>query len=116
MQNESTDTGNCMRIYLEPGSVRDYGGRLTCNDGKPLEVRAMVNLAKMKGWKGIHLTGSEDFKERVFIQAVMSGDFTPDQITGYDPSPLALDMVAMAEKMPSRETKTRRSRPPEIDH
>ena len=60
----------------------------------------MLLVAKMKGWSGIHLTGSDQFKEKAFLTAVLSGHFTPAQITGYDPSERALVILAMAGKLP----------------
>ncbi|TXH88391.1 MAG: hypothetical protein E6Q78_12405 [Rhodoferax sp.] len=60
----------------------------------------MLKVAKMKGWKGIHLTGSPEFKEQAFLIAVINGDFTPDQITGYVPSPRAVEVLTITGKWP----------------
>lgn len=100
IQYQNTDTGRCIQVYLEPGSIRDYGGRVSCQSGTDKEITAMLMVAKMKGWSGIHLTGSDQFKEKAFLTAVLSGHFTPTQITGYDPSKEALEILAMAGKLP----------------
>lgn len=93
---EETNLGACLHFKLEPGDVLDYGSQMTCSQGNPDEVKAMVQLAKTKGWQGIHLTGSDDFKERMFIHAVLSGAYQEDQIMGYRPSTRALEILELA--------------------
>lgn len=73
------------------GSVIDHGDRLLTKSGRDQEILAAVALAKAKGWKTIHLTGSADFKARAWLEIVRAGL----QVTGYDPSP---DLRAQLEK------------------
>lgn len=73
------------------GSVIDHGDRLLTKSGRDQEILAAVALAKAKGWKTIHLTGSADFKARAWLEAVRAGL----QVTGYEPSP---DLRAQLEK------------------
>lgn len=65
------------------GSVIDHGDRLLTKSGCDQEILAAVALAKAKGWKTIHLTGSADFKARAWLEAARAGL----QVTGYEPSP-----------------------------
>lgn len=64
------------------GSVIDHGDRLLTKSGRDQEILAAVALAKAKGWKAIHLTGSADFKARAWLEASRAGF----QVTGYEPS------------------------------
>jgi len=98
---QETEIGTCLAFNLHPGAVRDYGSQMSCNNGTPDEIKAMVLLAKLKGWKGMHLTGSNDFKEKVFVHAVLTGAYKPEEITGYTPCSRALEIVEMAGKGPS---------------
>jgi len=65
------------------GSITDHGDRLLTKSGRDQEILAAVALAKAKGWKTIHLTGSADFKARAWLEAARAGL----QVTGYEPSP-----------------------------
>lgn len=65
------------------GRVDDCGDRLLTKSGRDQEILAAVALAKAKGWKTIHLTGSADFKARAWLEAARAGL----QVTGYEPSP-----------------------------
>lgn len=100
IQYQNTDTGRCIQVYLEPGSIRDFGGTLSCQSGTDKEITAMLMVAKMKGWSGIHLTGSDQFKEKAFLTAVLNGLFTPAQITGYILSPRAIEVLTITGKWP----------------
>ncbi len=73
------------------GSVIDHGDRLLTKSGRDQEILAAVALAKAKGWKTIHLTGSADFKARAWLEAARAGF----QVTGYEPSP---DLRAQLDK------------------
>jgi len=93
-----TDNGFCLRLSLNCGAVYDYGAQMQCDSGTDEEIEVLIRLAKEKGWSGIHLNGSSEFKEKVFIRAVRTGAFTPEQITGYTPTPEALVLANQAEK------------------
>lgn len=65
------------------GRVIDRGDRLTGGRrGSNAEILAMIDLAKAKNWKQIHITGTESFKARAYIEAVRAGL----AIVGYEPS------------------------------
>jgi hypothetical protein len=39
------------------------------------------------------LTGSDEFKSQLFLEAVLSGVFSPEQITGYKPTKRDLEII-----------------------
>jgi hypothetical protein len=80
-------------LTLNRGAVYDYGAQMRCKSGTDEEIEVLVRLAKEKGWSGIHLTGSDEFKERVFVRAVRTGAFKPEQISGYTPTAEALALI-----------------------
>lgn len=88
-----TEIGFCYRINLPDGAVYDYGAQVKCETGSQSEIELVVKLAKEKGWEGLQITGDNEFKEAVFMEAVLSGAFTPDQITGYKPTQANLDRL-----------------------
>lgn len=66
------------------GCVIDKGDRMAASRrGNDAEVMAMIDLAKTKGWKQIHITGSDAFKARAYIEAVHAGL----AVVGFEPSP-----------------------------
>lgn len=88
-----TETGFCLRLNLNCGAVYDFGTHIRCHTGSDEEIEILVRLAKEKGWSGIHLNGSEEFKEKAFLRAVRTGAFEPEQIAGYKPTPEVLAIV-----------------------
>lgn len=89
-----TEIGTCFQINLNGGGkVYDYGSQVKIDSGTEEEIRVAVKLAIEKGWPGLHLTGSDAFKSQVFLQAVLSGAFRPDQITGYTPTKTDLEVI-----------------------
>lgn len=89
-----TEIGACFRINLNGGGkVFDYGSQIKVASGTEEEVKVAIKLALEKGWQGIHLTGSDEFKSKVFVEAVLSGAFPPEKITGYKPSKADLEVV-----------------------
>lgn len=64
------------------GRVIDRGDRLTTTRaGRDQEIDAGIALAVAKGWKQIHLTGSESFKSRAYLEATRAGLV----VLGYQP-------------------------------
>ncbi|MBE1723220.1 relaxase/mobilization nuclease domain-containing protein [Bombella apis] len=64
------------RIRLKNGEqFRDYGDRMTCPPGpiQPATAREIVLSAIAKGWAGIEVTGSQDFKDEIAIHARLNG-------------------------------------------
>jgi hypothetical protein len=75
-----TDIGTCFQINLNGGGkVYDYGSQVKVANGTDEEVKVAIRLALEKGWQGIHLTGSDEFKSKVFVEAVLSGAFPPEK-------------------------------------
>lgn len=78
--------GAHMRMVLpQGGEVRDYGKLIVCLNGSDEEAAVAVKLAQAKGWKGIKVNGSDDYRRAVWLEALRKG-FTPDSIRGYSPS------------------------------
>lgn len=74
------------------GRIIDKGDRLTSGHrGTDAEILALVDLARVKNWKQIHITGSESFKARAYIEAARAGL----TVIGYEPSP---ELCAQLEK------------------
>lgn len=46
------------------GQVIDHGDRLTCGRGQDAEIQAMVELARVKGWDRVTLSGAPEFQRR----------------------------------------------------
>ena len=65
----------------DKGHVYDDGTRLHATKGTGHEVQAMIELAKVKGWDGLKVTGPRGFQLQVFIAAAEAGikvkDFRP---------------------------------------
>jgi hypothetical protein len=89
-----TEIGICFQINLNSGGkIYDYGSQIKLQGDSFEEIEVAVKLAVEKGWEGLHLTGSDEFKSKIFIEAVLSGAFRPEQITGYKPSKSDLEVI-----------------------
>lgn len=89
-----TDIGICFQVILAGGGkIYDYGSQIKVGSGTEEEIIVAIKLAMEKGWGGLHLTGSEAFKEQAFLEAVLSGAFRLEQITGYKPSKANLEVI-----------------------
>lgn len=89
-----TEIGTCFQINLNGGGkIYDYGSQIKIASGTDEEIKFAIKLAVEKGWSGLHLTGSDDYKSKIFLQAVLSGAFRPEQITGYKPSKSDLEVI-----------------------
>jgi hypothetical protein len=53
--------------------VTDKGPMLTAGDGNSAEIEAMIELARLKNWKSISVTGSEAFKRDAMRAALLAG-------------------------------------------
>lgn len=66
------------------GRVIDKGDRLTAGRrGTAMEIQTLIDLSIAKGWKQIHITGTESFKARAWTEATRAGL----AVVGYEPSP-----------------------------
>ncbi len=89
-----TEIGTCFQINLNGGGkIYDYGSQIKIASGTDEEIKVAIKLAIEKGWQGLHLSGSDEFKSQVFLEAVLSGAFRPEQITGYKPSKSDLEVI-----------------------
>jgi hypothetical protein len=59
----------------------DHGDKITYSSISPTAVKAGLQLAKEKGWEGVQVTGSEEFRRESWLQAQMMGT----KLTGYTP-------------------------------
>ena len=57
--------------------------RLATDTNHPSVARSMVDVAQVRGWRGLRVSGHEDFKRLVWLEASVRGIKT----LGYDPSP-----------------------------
>ena len=65
------------------GRVVDKGDRMTTSRrGNDTEILALIALSRTKGFQQIHITGSESFKARAYIEAMRAGL----AVAGYEPS------------------------------
>jgi hypothetical protein len=81
------------------GQVVDKGVSVTARQGNNIELVAMIELAKLKGWTKIKVAGSEDFRFRAMTAALLDGiGITPS--TSSDLALLArAQMQAIAERV-----------------
>ncbi|WP_157266348.1 LPD7 domain-containing protein [Azohydromonas aeria] len=75
----------------------DRDTAVTTARNEPEVARAMVDLAEAKGWKGLHLKGTEPFKAAAWMEASVRG--LPTQ--GYEPT--RADRERLAIKMRERD-------------
>ncbi len=63
-----------VRITNKHIDITDVGDRITVGKGgTDLEIKTMLAIAQEKGWKTLHLTGSEQFKEKAAAAALKAG-------------------------------------------
>ena len=90
-----TEIGTCFQINLiGGGKIYDYGSQIKIASGTDEEIKVAIKLAVEKGWQGLHLTGSDEFKSQLFLEAVLSGAFSAEQITGYKPTKRDLEIIS----------------------
>lgn len=63
--------------------------KLATQSDQPSVARSMVDVAQARGWKGLRISGSEDFRRMVWLEASVRGLKTQ----GYEPSPAELDLM-----------------------
>lgn len=71
-----------MTLWFDDKSkIVDRGNEITAHAGTPLDNgRRVVNLAKLKGWKSIKLSGSDAFVEEAMRKAFAVGlDVSPTE-------------------------------------
>ena len=63
--------------------------RLSTDTNSPSVARSMVDVAQARSWKGLRVTGSEDFRRLVWLEATVRGVKT----VGYEANPADLDIL-----------------------
>jgi hypothetical protein len=76
-------------LRLEPsGCVTDSGDKITAHNGTPNEITALVELARIKKWRKVVLSGSDDFIEKCALSFLRAGksraQITAKGISGHD--------------------------------
>lgn len=72
--------------------------RLATDTNSPSVARSMVDVAQARNWKGVRVSGSEDFRRLVWLEASVRGV----QAIGYEPNPGDLD--ALKREREARQT------------
>jgi hypothetical protein len=78
----------------------DHGSELKTDKNDPYVALAMANMAEAKGWKSIKLSGHQDFRRQVWLEASLKSI----KVQGYKPS--KEDMVLLTELQQQRMTNT----------
>lgn len=73
-------------------SFTESGKRIDTDSGRHDVVRAMVDVARIRGWTAQRVAGSEDFKRQVWLEASVRNITTH----GYEPKPWDLEMLRQA--------------------
>ena len=63
--------------------------RLATDTNSPSVARSMVDVAEARNWKALRVSGNEDFKRMVWLEASVRGVKT----LGYEPNPSDLDVL-----------------------
>jgi hypothetical protein len=63
--------------------------RLATDTNSPSVARSMVDVAEARNWHSLRITGSEDFRRLVWLEAAARGVKT----LGYEPNPAALERL-----------------------
>jgi hypothetical protein len=67
-------------------AFEDRGRRMSTQHNDPDVAKSMVELAQAKGWEKIKVTGHDDFKREVWLQAMAKGI----EVSGYKPKDVDL--------------------------
>ena len=73
-------------------SFTESGKRIETDSGRHDVIRAMVEVAQIRGWTVQRVEGSEDFKRQVWLESSARNIKTH----GYDPKPWDLEMLRQA--------------------
>lgn len=63
--------------------------RLATDTNSPSVARSMVDVAEARNWKALRVSGNEDFKRSVWLEASVRGVKT----IGYEPNPVDLELL-----------------------
>lgn len=89
----------------------DHGDKIVYNSITPAAVKAGLQVAKEKGWEGVKVTGSEEFRRESWMQA----NLMSMEITGYKPKAEDFEKLETLKKEQAqkRETYKEQKREPE---
>jgi hypothetical protein len=68
--------------------------RLATDTNSPSVARSMVDVAQARGWRALRVSGNEDFKRMVWLEASVRGV----KALGYEPRPGDLDVLQKARE------------------
>jgi hypothetical protein len=63
--------------------------RLATDTNSPSVARSMVDVAEARGWRALRVSGNEEFKRLVWLEATVRGV----KSVGYEPSPTDVELV-----------------------
>jgi Large polyvalent protein-associated domain 7 len=69
--------------------------RLATDTNSPSVARSMVDVAQARNWQSLRVTGSEDFRRLVWLEAAARGVKT----LGYEPTPADLERLTVAREL-----------------
>ncbi|MEK6296157.1 MAG: LPD7 domain-containing protein [Paraburkholderia tropica] len=79
-------------------AFEDIGPYLVTEHNRPDVVESMVDMVRAKSWGRVRVTGHEQFRREVWVQAMLLGI----EVTGYEPK--AADLARLAEGRRGRMT------------
>ncbi len=62
-----------LRFENARGRFEDQGDVIVARDGNQIEIRGMLDVAELKGWRELVLTGSERFRQTAMAAAIERG-------------------------------------------
>lgn len=83
-QTEYRFRGDSSRIAFTESTFK-----LATDTNSPSVARSMVDVAQARNWKGLRVSGSEDFRRMVWLEASVRGV----KAIGYEPNPADLDVL-----------------------
>ncbi len=89
-----------LRFENARGRFEDQGDVIVARDGNQLEIRGMLDVAELKGWRELVLTGSERFRQTAMAAAIERG-FTI-RAEGHD-AEILRDIQLHVQRPPVRE-------------
>jgi hypothetical protein len=92
-QTEYRFRGDSTRVAFTETSFR-----LATDTNSPSVARSMVDVAQARSWKGLRVSGTEDFRRMVWLEASVRGI----QAIGYEPN--ADDLLVLKREREARQT------------
>ena len=83
-QTEYRFRGDTSRVAFTESTFK-----LATDINSPSVARSMVDVAQARNWKGLRISGSEDFRRLVWLEATVRGV----KALGYEPSPADLELA-----------------------